>query len=152
MSARPSIASAFAALRGKRAVLVGDLVLDAYVYGETVRVSREAPVLVVRKERTVHRLGGAANTAANLAALGVSTTMISALGADASGETMRHMLQVAHVATDAIAVSDVATPVKTRILAGAFGTTRQQVLRIDDEPERPVGCRGPGEGRRESAS
>ncbi|HSI02969.1 MAG TPA: sugar kinase, partial [Myxococcota bacterium] len=57
---KPSVAGALASLRGKRAVLVGDLVLDSYVYGETVRVSREAPVLVVRKERTTHRLGGAA--------------------------------------------------------------------------------------------
>lgn len=136
---KASVAGALASLRGKRAVLVGDLVLDAYVYGETVRVSREAPVLVVRKERTTHRLGGAANTAANLAALGLSTTMVSALGSDASGDIMRTMLQTAQVSTDAVVASDVATPVKTRILAGAFGTTRQQVLRIDDEPERPIG-------------
>lgn len=135
---RPSVSAAFAALKGKRAVLIGDLVLDAYVYGETVRVSREAPVLVVRKERTTHRLGGAANTAANLAALGLATTMVSALGSDTSGDVTKQMLQASRVSTDAIIGSDAATPVKTRILAGAFGTTRQQVLRIDDEPE-PIG-------------
>lgn len=140
MIAKPSVSEALAALRGKRAVLVGDLVLDSYVYGETVRVSREAPVLVVRKERTTHRLGGAANTAANLAALGLSTTMVSALGSDDAGATQRAMLKAVEVGTDAIVVSDVATPVKTRILAGAFGTSRQQVLRIDDEPERPIGA------------
>jgi len=133
------IAEALKALRGKRAVLVGDLVLDAYVYGETVRVSREAPVLVVRKERTAHRLGGAANTAANLAALGLQTTMVSALADDDGGRTVRAMLEAAEVSTNALVTSDVATPVKTRILAGAFGTTSQQVLRIDDEPERPIG-------------
>jgi rfaE bifunctional protein kinase chain/domain len=134
-----TVASALGAMRGKRAVLIGDLVLDAYVYGETVRVSREAPVLVVRKERTSHRLGGAANTAANLAALGLTTTMVSALADDGGGNTVRAMLRDANVGAAAIVTSDVATPVKTRILAGAFGTTRQQVLRIDDEPERPIG-------------
>lgn len=133
-------ADALAALKGKRAVIVGDLVLDAYLYGETVRVSREAPVLVVRKERTVHRLGGAANTAQNLATLGVSTTMVSAIGNDASGNTVRDMLAAARVSTDALVVSDIATPVKTRVLAGAFGTTRQQVLRIDEEPDRGIGA------------
>jgi rfaE bifunctional protein kinase chain/domain len=136
----PTVAAALEALRGKRAVLIGDLVLDAYVYGETVRVSREAPVLVVRKERTTHRLGGAANTAANLAALGLHTTMVGALADDDGGRTMRAMLEEANVSTEGLVVSDVATPVKTRILAGAFGTTRQQVLRIDDEPERPIGA------------
>ena len=50
--------------------MVGDVILDSYVYGETVRVSREAPVLVVRKESREHRLGGAANTAINLVELG----------------------------------------------------------------------------------
>lgn len=133
------VANVLDGFKGKRAVIVGDLVLDAYLYGETVRVSREAPVLVVRKERVVHRLGGAANTAQNLATLGLTTTMVSALGNDAPGHTVREMLAAAKVSTEALVASDIVTPVKTRVLAGAFGTTRQQVLRIDEEPDRPVG-------------
>src|SRR3954471_21081430 len=81
----PPIAEALSAMRGKRALLVGDPVLDAYLYGETVRVSREAPVLVVRKERIEHRLGGAANTAANLAALGLTVEMLALVGDDEGG-------------------------------------------------------------------
>ena len=132
---KPSIEAALAAIRGRRAVVVGDIVLDAYLYGETVRVSREAPVIVVRKERVEHRLGGAANTAANLAALGVETELLGAISDDANGERVRGMLTAAGVDVSRLGTSPRATAVKTRILAGAFGTSRQQVLRIDEEPD-----------------
>jgi rfaE bifunctional protein kinase chain/domain len=115
-------------------VVVGDLILDTYVYGETVRVSREAPVLVVRRERSEHRLGGAANAAANLAALGVSTAVVSAVGDDEAGERVGGMLRSAGLDVGGLRPGAAATPQKTRILAGAFGTARQQVLRLDDEP------------------
>ncbi len=126
---------ALSLLEGRRAVIVGDMVLDAYVYGETVRVSREAPVLVVRKERTEHRLGGGANTAANLAALGLVAEVVGVVGDDAGGSQLRSMLEARGVRIDHLRVGGVTTPVKTRVLAGAFGTSRQQVLRIDDEPD-----------------
>lgn len=126
---------ALAALSGRRALLVGDHVLDAYVYGETVRVSREAPVLVVRKERSDYRLGGAANTAANLAALGVTTTVVGAVAEDEAGRKLRSMLGAAGVDVSGLHSCSATTAVKTRILAGAFGTSRQQILRIDEEPD-----------------
>lgn len=125
-------------LGGKRAVLVGDMVLDAYIYGETARVSREAPVLVVRKERTEHRLGGAANTAANLAALGLQTRVVSLVGNDEGGNKLRDLLGQCGADVTHVATAKITTPVKTRVLAGAFGTSRQQVLRIDDEPSGPL--------------
>ena len=126
--------SALSAIRGRRALLIGDLILDAYVYGETVRVSREAPVLVVRKEREEQRLGGAANTAANLAALGVDTDCLGLVGPDEGGRELVRRLGQLGVRTDAIRADAQATCVKTRVLAGAFGTAKQQVLRIDAEP------------------
>jgi len=121
-------------MRGRRALLLGDYVLDTYLYGETVRVSREAPVIVVRKERVEHRLGGAANAAQNLAALGVETHVVGQLGDDDAGRATRAMLGDAGVNATALQLGGVTTPQKTRVLAGAFGTARQQVLRIDDEP------------------
>jgi rfaE bifunctional protein kinase chain/domain len=129
------VLQAMARIEDCHAVLTGDLILDTYVYGETVRVSREAPVLVVRHERTEHRLGGAANAAANLAALGVSTRVIGVVGEDESGERLRDMLGTAGVAVESVRRAPMTTPQKTRILAGAAGTSRQQVLRLDNEPD-----------------
>lgn len=134
MSVDATVDSAVAAFRGKRAVLVGDLVLDAYLYGETGRVSREAPVLVVREERQEFRLGGAANVAANLAELGVEVRLVGLLGEDEAGARMRSMLGQAGVDASRLRAASWTTPRKTRILAGAIGTARQQVLRIDQQP------------------
>ena len=118
-----------------RVLVLGDVVLDAYVYGETTRVSREAPVLVVRREREEYRLGGAANVAANLAALGVETTMLGVVGKDEAATQLRAMLSQSGVNTVDLYDGFSRTPCKTRILAGAVGTSRQQVLRMDDEPQ-----------------
>ena len=128
------LSKALAAFSGCKVVVVGDVILDAYIYGETVRVSREAPVLVVRKESREHRLGGAANTAINLVELGAKVELLTTVGADEGGEVLRGMLTDAGVGTGAIVEVGTSTPVKTRILAGAVGTTKQQVLRLDDEP------------------
>lgn len=136
--ARPDthlVQQALERMRGRRALLIGDLMLDAYVYGETVRVSREAPVLVVRKDRVEHRLGGAANTAANLAALGVQTELLSVVGTDSNAKLLCRMLEHAGADLSGLERRNITTAVKTRIMAGAFGTSKQQVLRLDDEPE-----------------
>jgi rfaE bifunctional protein kinase chain/domain len=128
------VGEALRVIVGRRVMVVGDPMLDAYLYGETVRVSREAPVLVVRKERMDYRLGGAANTAANLAALGVETSLAGVVGCDQAATQLRDMLEEKGVQTAGLVASGGTTPIKTRILAGAFGTARQQVLRIDEEP------------------
>ena len=67
------------ALRGRHIALVGDFILDEYIYGDTVRVSREAPVPVVLRKSTEHRLGGAANTVRSLVALGARVTICGCL-------------------------------------------------------------------------
>ena len=138
MPAPVTVERALRAIAGRRVVLVGDVVLDAYVYGQTMRVSREAPVIVVRKERTEHRLGGAANTAANLAALGVETRLLGVLGPGPDGRRIDELLSERGVDPSGLMPVERPDPIKTRILAGAFGTSRQQVLRLDDEPELPL--------------
>lgn len=133
-----SVDAALEAMRGRRALLIGDLMLDAYLYGQTQRISREAPVLVVRQERIEHRLGGAANTAANLQALGLETLVVGTVGDDAAGNTLRSMLRKRGADLQGLVTVSHPTPVKTRILAGAFGTSPQQVLRLDQQTELPL--------------
>ena len=133
-----AVERALTAMRGRRAVLVGDLILDTYLYGETVRVSREAPVIVVRKERVEHRLGGAANTGANMAALGLTTEVVGMVADGANGTQLKSMLVAAGANVERVRAGAYVMPVKTRVLAGAFGTSRQQVLRIDDEPREEM--------------
>jgi D-glycero-beta-D-manno-heptose-7-phosphate kinase len=114
-----------------RVLVVGDLLADEYVYGQTERVSREAPVLIVRHEWDEVKLGGAANAAANAASLGAKVTVIGVLGADAAGEALRHQFLDRGIAFSGIRSAHLRTEVRTRILAGGVSTTRQQMLRID---------------------
>jgi rfaE bifunctional protein kinase chain/domain len=130
-----TVASALQKFSNCRILVVGDMILDAYVYGQTLRVSREAPVLVVRKESKEYRLGGAANTALNLRALGANVEVVTGLGNDANGEVVRRMLQDAGMDIQGVVGAETTTSVKTRVMAGAAGTARQQVIRLDDEPE-----------------
>ena len=129
-----TVASALQKFSNCRILVVGDMILDAYVYGQTLRVSREAPVLVVRKESKEYRLGGAANTALNLRALGADVEVVTGLGNDANGEVVRTMLHDAGMDIQGVIGAETTTSVKTRVMAGAAGTARQQVMRLDDEP------------------
>src|SRR5215471_4678048 len=115
--------------RGRKLVVVGDLVADNYVYGQTDRVSREAPVLVVRHESSEVTLGGAANAAANARALGAEVTTVGVLGRDEMGEAVRQ--RFAERGIRLVAVEAPSTETKTRILAGGLNTSRQQMLRLD---------------------
>ena len=117
------------ALRARKLVVVGDLVADHYVYGQTDRVSREAPVLIVRHESSEVTLGGAANAAANARALGAEVTVVGVLGRDEMGEAVRQ--RFAERAIGVVAVDAPFTETKTRILAGGLNTSRQQMLRLD---------------------
>ncbi|MEO1174301.1 MAG: bifunctional ADP-heptose synthase [Myxococcota bacterium] len=132
------LSKALASMAQTRALLVGDLVLDSYLYGETGRVSREAPVVVVEKRSMEYRLGGGANTAANLSALGVQTTVLSALGNDTGADAIQSRLTGCGVDLAIRRHGALTTPVKNRILAGAYGTAKQQVLRIDETPSLPL--------------
>jgi D-glycero-beta-D-manno-heptose-7-phosphate kinase len=119
-----------------RIVVVGDLIADEYLHGKPARISREAPVLILRFTGRQVRLGGAANAAHNVHALGATALAIGVLGADAAGDEVAQLFREAGIATDGLLrVPDRLTPVKTRILAGASESTRHQVVRLDREPD-----------------
>lgn len=132
------IGKALAQMSQQRALLVGDLILDRYIYGNTDEVSREAPTLVVEQRSVESRLGGGGNTAANLSALGVQTTVLSALGTDSAAVEIRALLDSVGLDLAVSSNPSLKTPVKTRIMAGAYGRSKQQVLRVDDAPALPL--------------
>jgi D-glycero-beta-D-manno-heptose-7-phosphate kinase len=122
------------AFTGRRVVVLGDLMLDAYLLGETRRVSPEAPVPVVEVTERSERPGGAANTALNLAALSARPILVGVIGVDSDGERLLAALKGAGVDTDFI-VRDEGRPTtcKTRIVARG-----QQIVRLDSELRSPL--------------
>src|SRR6266536_2860354 len=120
-------------------VVAGDFMADEYVYGETERISREAPVLIVRYERSELKAGGAGNAAQNLAALGVKVRAVGVVGDDTLGAMLLDALAAARVdVSGLVRVKGRATESKTRILAGGRSTRRQQMLRVDRAPTAPL--------------
>jgi D-beta-D-heptose 7-phosphate kinase/D-beta-D-heptose 1-phosphate adenosyltransferase len=118
-------------IRSARVLVVGDLMLDRYIVGAVDRISPEAPVPVVLVEEESAAVGGAANVAANVAALGASCRVVGCVGRDAAGELLQAELAALGIATDGLVLTDERpTTVKTRILA-----RRQQVVRVDRETE-----------------
>jgi len=121
---------------GKRIVVVGDLIADEYLYGKPARISREAPVLILRFTDREVRLGGAANAAHNVRALGATALPVGALGADPAGDEVLRLFGEAGIPCEGVSrAAGRLTPVKTRIMAGGYESTRQQVVRLDREPE-----------------
>jgi rfaE bifunctional protein kinase chain/domain len=114
---------------------VGDVVADQFIYGEIARISREAPVMILRYESTQTIPGSAGNAAANVAALDAECSLVGFVGRDRPGRSTVLELRRQGVNTDnVIGVSGYTTPTKTRILAGSAHSLRQQVIRIDNEP------------------
>ena len=118
------------AARQQRIAIVGDAMLDVYLRGDVDRISPEAPVPVVRVSERKMALGGAANVAQNVAALGATSTLVAAVGADRGGTVLREMLN--RIGADASGLVEVGrcTTTKTRVLARA-----QQVVRFDEEED-----------------
>lgn len=119
--------------------VVGDLVADEFVFGEISRVSREAPVLILKhRERTVVP-GGGANAINNLADLGVNVLPVGVLGDDEQGRLLLKCFRHKRIALSGVQKNKgYATVTKTRILAGMTHTARQQVVRVDREPDGPL--------------
>lgn len=118
--------------------VLGDLVADEFVYGEISRVSREAPVLILKhRERTVVP-GGGANAVNNLADLGVNVLPVGAIGDDEPGRLLVKFFRHKRIPVSGVLKDKGYTTVtKTRILAGMTHNSRQQVVRVDREPENP---------------
>jgi rfaE bifunctional protein kinase chain/domain len=125
--------------RGKKVVLYGDFVADEFQYGDISRVSREAPVLILKQRETRLVPGGGANATNNLAALGAHVVPVTAVGKDAAGKALAEYFRGLRVDTSGIVqLANWTTPTKTRFLAGWAHTTAQQVLRVDREPHESL--------------
>ena len=116
--------------------VLGDLIADEFIYGEIARVSREAPVLILRhRDRTVVP-GGAGNAIYNLADLGVTVLPVGVIGDDEPGRLLLHAFRQKHISISGIRrIKGRNTVTKTRVLAGMTHSTRQQVIRVDREPD-----------------
>lgn len=117
-----------------RVLVVGDLMLDVYLKGDVTRISPEAPVPIAEIYEEEHRLGGAANVAANLASLGVQCELFGVIGEDLNGAELEKYCQVRNIDTSGV-VTDPSRPTttKTRVLART-----QQLIRLDRERRDPL--------------
>ena len=111
-----------------RLLVVGDVMLDRYWFGEVSRISPEAPVPVVRVQRMEERLGGAANVARNAASLGAFTGLLSVVGDDEAGRSLARLLEEEQIDAGLHVDRDIDTTVKLRVIG-----RQQQLLRIDFE-------------------
>lgn len=116
--------------KDKRIVVVGDVMLDVYLVGDVERISPEAPVPVVRVRERRHALGGAANVAQNVVAIGARCSLVGAIGNDRGGETLHTMLRAIGENGHSLVTLDRPTTMKTRVLARS-----QQLVRVDEEED-----------------
>ncbi len=120
----------------KKIMVLGDLIADEYIFTHCNRVSREAPVLILRYENKKIILGGAANAVHNIKTLGAQVWPVGIIGRDEMGSCLLALMQEKKIPTDFIHIQDKnPTITKTRVLAGSHHTTKQQVVRIDREPD-----------------
>jgi len=115
-------------LQQARVLVVGDVMLDRYWFGDVSRISPEAPVPVAKIEKTEHRAGGAANVARNVAALGGQAVLLSVIGDDEAGDCLNALMAEHGVETVLIRDPNIATTVKLRVVA-----RNQQLIRLDFE-------------------
>src|SRR5207302_9241385 len=131
---RDHLAGLFAKMAARRIVVVGDAMLDVYLEGDAERISPEAPVPVVAVRTRRTALGGAANVAANVAAIGAECRLVAVIGDDARGDSFRAELAQNRLRDEHIVVAAARpTTSKTRVTARG-----QQVVRIDEEVEDPI--------------
>ena len=128
------------AAQGKQVLVIGDFMLDRYLYGDAERISPEAPVPVLRVVRQSDALGGAGSVAADIAALGAVCHCAGVVGTDADADVIRAMLREQGAETAGL-IADPARPTtrKTRLIGLAQHRHRQQLIRIDEESTRPIG-------------
>ncbi|MCE2742724.1 MAG: PfkB family carbohydrate kinase [Fluviicola sp.] len=120
--------------KNKRILVLGDVMIDAYLRGNVNRVSPEAPVPIVSLQKEEERLGGAANVAINLVAMGASAVICSVIGNDRSGKKMIELLESNSISADGVVLSDNReTTVKTRVIGN-----NQHLIRIDSEQTNDI--------------
>ena len=117
-------------IRGARVLVVGDVMLDRYWFGDVSRISPEAPVPVVRVGRTEERLGGAANVARNISAIGAKAALLAVVGEDEAANRMQELLKAENIEAQLHRDPHLPTTIKLRVIG-----RQQQLLRIDFETE-----------------
>lgn len=123
----------------KRIVIVGDLVADQFLRGTIARVSREAPVFILRHDETETLPGSAANAAVNVAALGATAVLVGLIGKDSNGKALLEKLEQLKVeCRNIVSEENFRTTTKVRVLAGQHYAPRQQVIRIDYENTQEI--------------
>ena len=139
MVSLPRLRAAVERFSGKTLLVLGDLIADEYIYGKPARISREAPVLILRYQSRELRLGGAANACHNIHALGARVIPVGVVGTDPAGEEVLALFRSLGITAEGVVRTNVRpTPIKTRIMAGGYQSTRQQVIRVDREPQEPL--------------
>jgi D-glycero-beta-D-manno-heptose-7-phosphate kinase len=132
---RPALLATIGKFFRQDVVVLGDMVADEFIYGEIARVSREAPVLILKQRDSRIVPGGGANAANNLADLGARVTPVGLLGDDHAGDALFEYFKAKGVSTRGLLrVAGYTTPTKSRILGGLSHWQRQQIVRIDREP------------------
>ena len=122
----------------RRVLVLGDLIADEFIYGEVARVSREAPVLILKYDATAMVAGGAGNAANNVAALGGRARLVGLVGTEPEARRLLSSFHKGVERAHVVRAKGYRTPVKTRILAGGVHAARQQVVRIDRDSMWPL--------------
>lgn len=126
-------------LGAPRVLVVGDVMLDRYVWGDAERISQEAPVILLRADKREERLGGASSVATMLQALGARTSVVGAVGTDGDGfHTRRILTDLGIDAEGVVADPDRPTTVKERYIGRAQAKHPQQMIRVDYESREPI--------------
>ena len=126
----------FSGFNSKKVLVVGDAMIDAYMWGEINRMSPEAPVPVVEVKKHENRLGGAANVALNLQSMGATPILCSVIGNDSQGILFKELIQNANLSNKGLLTSkERRTTLKTRVIA-----ENKHQLRIDEEDTHPITC------------
>lgn len=128
------IINLFKSFNNQNVLIIGDVMIDAYYFGKVERISPEAPVPIVSVNGKENRLGGAANVALNIKALGATPILCSVIGNDREAEKFNELLEDANLTSEGILMSDDRiTTVKTRIIGN-----KHQVIRVDSEKDTPL--------------
>ena len=124
-----TVAEAFQKFNSLKIAVVGDVMVDVYIWGEVSRISPEAPVPIINLSKREDRIGGAANVALNLVALGIQAEIISVVGKDEAGEKLTNLFQKKNIKNDNVVYSkERITTIKTRVIGNS-----QHLLRVDNE-------------------
>ena len=114
----------------KSCLVIGDLMLDQYIFGDVDRISPEAPVPVIKKNKHHNRIGGAGNVALNLQGLGLKPLLVGNIGNDGNGEILSSLIKEHSLSIKGLIKENGPTTTKTRIMAG-----HHQIARVDEEQE-----------------